>query len=65
MKSEKNIYSDVQISTRKFLCFMHIMLQLKILVITNILVKNSNEKLFSIIEENNERVIIIMKIYLR
>lgn len=45
--------------------YMHIMLQLKIFVITNIPVKNSNEKLFSIIEENNERVIIIMKIYLR
>lgn len=37
------------------------MLQLKI-VITNI---DCHERLFVIIEENNERIIVIMKIYLR
>lgn len=46
MKPEKNIYSDVRTSTRKFLCT----LQLQI-VITNI---DCNERPFAIIEENNE-----------
>lgn len=27
MKPEKNIYSDVQISTKKFLCFMYVTIE--------------------------------------